>query len=370
VIIPIAFAILAALFLGLSIVALLKSKRLEKRVADSDAEVERLRQYYESETLRIHNETQAALSEAQKLVDQQFAEMKQESERVREHYEAEEARKMQTAAESLIAKTLKEVEPLRKYELLQEPEVEAQRTLTNALAEATGLQQEAQRLMEMTRIAAANLRSEAAQKAKEINQQAEALLNQATRDAGRVVADADKRAEQIGGEAYVALRDKQLLEQAVKALRNVVEGYGDRYIIPTRSILDELAADFGNTAAGDALRAAREQSRRMAEQGQAAECDYVEANRRETAIRFVIDAFNGRVDAILSRTKHDNYGTLGQEIRGRLQLGEPERQSLQGCTHPSRLPRSQVGRVEMGGGGAGIEIKGARGATAAQGANT
>jgi hypothetical protein len=41
---------------------------------------------------------------------------------------------------------------------------------------------------------------------------------------------------------------------------------------------------------------------------------YVESARKETAVRFVIDAFNGRVDGILSRTKHDNFGTLHQEI--------------------------------------------------------
>jgi hypothetical protein len=111
-----------------------------------------------------------------------------------------------------------------------------------------------------------------------------------------------------------------MLEQAVKAIHNVIEGYGDRYIIPTHSLLDELAADFGHTSAGEALRASREQSRRMVEQGQAATCDYAEANRRETAIRFVIDAFNGRVDAILSRVKHDNYGTLEQEIRDAFSL--------------------------------------------------
>jgi glucan-binding YG repeat protein len=34
----------------------------------------------------------------------------------------------------------------------------------------------------------------------------------------------------------------------------------------------------------------------------------------------VIDAFNGRVDAILSRAKHDNYGTLEQEIRDAFSL--------------------------------------------------
>src|SRR6266567_7271534 len=58
----------------------------------------------------------------------------------------------------------------------------------------------------------------------------------------------------------------------------------------------------------------------MVEQGEAAACDYVEANRREIAIRFVIDAFNGRVDAILSRSKYDNYGTLEQEIRDAFSL--------------------------------------------------
>ena len=47
----------------------------------------------------------------------------------------------------------------------------------------------------------------------------------------------------------------------------------------------------------------------------AAACRYEEEDRRDRANRFVVDAFNGRVDAILSRVKHDNYGTLRQELR-------------------------------------------------------
>ncbi len=58
----------------------------------------------------------------------------------------------------------------------------------------------------------------------------------------------------------------------------------------------------------------------MVEQGEAATCEYAEANRRETAIHFVIDAFNGRVDAILSRIRRDNYGVLEQEIRDAFSL--------------------------------------------------
>ena len=46
----------------------------------------------------------------------------------------------------------------------------------------------------------------------------------------------------------------------------------------------------------------------------AATCDYAEASRRETAIRFILDAFNGKVDAILARVKADNAGTLAQQI--------------------------------------------------------
>ena len=141
-----------------------------------------------------------------------------------------------------------------------------------------------------------------------------------TREAAQSIADAERRAQEIGGDAYVALRDKQTLDQAVVAIQNVINGYGDRYVVPTHSLLDDLAADLGHTAAGEALRAARDQSRTMVIDGLAATCDYVEKSRRDTAIRFVIDAFNGRVDAILSRSKHDNFGTLSQEIRDSFSL--------------------------------------------------
>jgi Domain of unknown function (DUF4041)/Meiotically up-regulated gene 113 len=311
----IVFLITTLVCIGLFVAATITNKRLEKRVAERDAEAERLRQYYESESLRIQAEAQTALANAQALVDQQLAEMKEEGERIRQHYEAE-ARKTQTAADALVVKTLKDLEPLRKYESLREPEAEAQRML----AEANGLRQEAQTLLEKARTAAADERAQALQRAKELRQQADALLNRATLDAGRLVSDAEKRAEQIGGDAYVALRDKQTLEQAVQALWNVAEGYGDRYVIPTRSLLDDLAVDFGHTEAGEALRAAREQSRRMVEEKQAAACNYTEADRRERANRFVVDAFNGRVDAILTRTKYDNYGTLEKEIRDAFSL--------------------------------------------------
>jgi hypothetical protein len=58
----------------------------------------------------------------------------------------------------------------------------------------------------------------------------------------------------------------------------------------------------------------------MIKAGVAASCEYVEAHRRSTAIDFVLDAFNGKVDTVLSDVKHDNYGTLQQKIRDAFSL--------------------------------------------------
>ncbi len=317
------FAILFVLALGFAIFLLIRNKRLEDDLFRTQNEVQAsvadAQKSADQRIAEMQHGSEASVAEAQKLIDQQLAEIQQESERIRQHYEAE-SRKIQVAAEALVARTVKDFEPLRKYENLREAEAEAQRQLAEALKEATGLRYEAHSLLEQARHAAASERSLAIQRAKEIRVQADALLNQATRDAGRLIAEAEKRAEQIGADAYTALRDKQLLEQAAAAMRNVIEGYGDRYVIPTHSLLDELAVEFGYDAAGQALRSAREQSKRMVGQGESATCDYVEPNRREVAIRFVIDAFNGRVDAILSRSRHDNYGTLEQEIRDAFSL--------------------------------------------------
>jgi hypothetical protein len=314
---------LLAVAVGVVIFLFNKKKKLEDTLFrtqnDAQAAIVEAQQSADQKITAMQQQAQASVTEAQRLIDQQLAEMQQESERIRQHYEGE-CRKIQEAADTLVAKTIKDLEPLRKYEKLRDAESEAQRQLADALKEATNLRAQAQILLEQAKNFSANERSLAIQKAKEIREQADSLLNQATRDAGRILAEAEKRAEQIGGDAYVALRDKQTLEKAVQALWNVTEGYGDRYVVPTHSLLDDLAVNFGYTEAGQALRSAREQSRRMVEQKQASSCNYEEVDRRERANRFVVDAFNGRVDAILTRTRHDNYGTLEQEIRDAFSL--------------------------------------------------
>lgn len=135
------------------------------------------------------------------------------------------------------------------------------------------------------------------------------------REAARIVSDAHAEAKRIAADAFRAREEIEPLRLEAKALENVIKGYGDQYIVPTHSVLDDLAESFGFAEAGQKLKEARESTRQLTRGGTAATCDYAEANRRETAIAFVMDAFNGKVDSILSLVKEDNVGTLGQKIK-------------------------------------------------------
>lgn len=142
----------------------------------------------------------------------------------------------------------------------------------------------------------------------------DAALAEAGLQAERIIADAKARAEQIAGDAYKALANVDAMQKVADALRNRIEGYKDRYVVPTYTLLDELAEGYSFAEAGLDLKRARTSSKLMVEQGRAAKCDYVEPYRAGVAIAFVLDAFDGKVDSILSRLKADNYGTLRQQV--------------------------------------------------------
>ena len=240
--------------------------------------------------------------------------LEQEADRIKKHYEEESRRGLEASHEAL-QRAVAEAKSLSRYASLRDSECEVAHKLELAISEAQALKLEASQYLEQAKRQAIEERVSAQDRAKTIHIQAEALLNQANKDASKMYEEAERKAQEIAGEAYEAMRNKDLLDQSIKAIHNMVDGYGDRYVVPTRSILDELASDFGHLAAGESLRIAREQSRQMVELGVAGTCDYVEADRKEKAVRFVLDAFNGKVDSILSDIKHDNHGTLMQQIR-------------------------------------------------------
>ncbi|MEN5118756.1 DUF4041 domain-containing protein [Luteimonas sp. TWI662] len=208
---------------------------------------------------------------------------------------------------------------------VRDASVEASRLRSEASAALAAAEQEAGNIRDKALADAQSVRDEASRESEELRrvarqgnaearQKAEALIKDANDRAARLIIDAEVRADEIAGDAYRALKDVQKIEQAAIAMRNVIEGYGDRYLRPTYSLLDELADDLSFDEAGRELKKARANTRSMIESDRAAVCEYVERNRRETAVRFVLDAFNGKVDTILSRVKSDNAGTLEQQI--------------------------------------------------------
>lgn len=103
-------------------------------------------------------------------------------------------------------------------------------------------------------------------------------------------------------------------------MKNIIEGYGNEYLVPNRSGLDELAQEYSSREAGRELAKVRSLIKSMVEGRQGAECDYVDPCRREAAIGFVLDAFNGRVDTVMAKVKHDNYGRLLQQLQDAFHL--------------------------------------------------
>ncbi len=197
-----------------------------------------------------------------------------------------------------------QVASLSKYKGVADAAAEANRILLAARTESDALLAEAKEAKASAKAAA-----------KSAEDEAQARINRADEEARRIVAQAEVKAREIAGSAYEIKQKAAEYEQTAKAMKNIIEGYGDEWLVPTYSLLDELAEEFSHTDAGQKLKEARAHSAAMVKARTAADCDYVEDYRRNTAIDFVVDAFNGKVDSILSKSKKENYGKMEQQIR-------------------------------------------------------
>jgi hypothetical protein len=167
------------------------------------------------------------------------------------------------------------------------------------------------------------------EKGKRLKELAEVKLEEAHQISDKIIADAKIKAEEIAGSAYHAKNNAEQFTETAKAMENIIKGYGDEYLIPGESLIDELAEDYDHTEAGKDLANIRSLIKSMIKNGMVADCDYSETKRRIAAIDFVIDAFNGKVDTVMSRVRHDNYGKLLQKLKDAFRIvnhnGQPFR---------------------------------------------
>jgi len=165
------------------------------------------------------------------------------------------------------------------------------------------------------RTEARRIHDNARQETLKATHEAQSIIQTASLNAAEIISKAEKQAVSIAGSAFDALRNADENRRTAQAMKNIIDGYGDRYLTPPASLLDELADDFSHKDAGQSLKAARSNTRNLIKNGAAARCEYVDSRRREGAESFVLDAFNGKVDSILSRVREDNAGKLEQEIQ-------------------------------------------------------
>ncbi|EFT3090570.1 DUF4041 domain-containing protein [Escherichia coli] len=211
-------------------------------------------------------------------------------------------------ADSIARQKVEEAQ-IKAAKTVNEASYQAQITISNANSEAIAITKDAR-----------DARLKAKERLDNANSKANELISNANDNAVKIISDAEERAKEIAGSAYEAKEFAEKYEAVAKSMKNKIEGYGDEWIIPNRSVLDELAENYEFTDAGKELQKARELTKSLIKTNKAASCDYVEQNRRNTAINFVLDAFNGRVDSILSKVKHNNFGKLSQEIKDAFQL--------------------------------------------------
>ncbi|MDM1555138.1 MULTISPECIES: DUF4041 domain-containing protein [Chryseobacterium] len=219
-----------------------------------------------------------------------------------------------------IAELLQHNNALRKYQDIIDVKTECEYLLQKAQRDSLKVKARAELELSDAKDEAREMRKNVKELTEKRSREIELLYENAVNEARRIVDNAEVRAESIGGDAYRSLREADQIAERVKAMKNVIKGYGNEYLIPTYTLLDELAEDFGHKEAGENLKKLRQNNKLMIVSRQAGICDYMDESRRNTAIDFVIDAYNGKIDSILSSVKKDNFGTLKQKMDDAFQL--------------------------------------------------
>ena len=183
----------------------------------------------------------------------------------------------------------------RAYELRSEAEVSAQKLQEDAADEYADMMRRAKEDAAATR-----------KRAQATAEKADQLLAVTIERARRMIEDARREARRIGKDGYTAIERLEETQAQLQAVEHAIQGYGDQYLVPSYTVLDELAITYSFTEAGQKLRSAREYTRSLVNGNQAAVSSAPQADVAAAAVRFIVDAFNGKVESLLTDVKHDN----------------------------------------------------------------
>jgi hypothetical protein len=237
-----------------------------------------------------------------------------------------EAQRLQKEWEAFGLSTKEENDALAKYRPIVDVDAHISQIKSEAEARLAAISAEVSHKEEVLKEAENKAIAEAQEKIKQIELAAQAKIQQTELEAQ---ARTNAAREELAGEerevknrirttsAILAEKEEQLKQtkDLLTATRNIVEGYGNEYLVPKDSIFDQIAEAYGYEKAGKELKEAREVVRRMIRKGLAASSGLTDKAQNEAAKDFLVDAFNGRVDAVFEKIKKEGYGVLRQQIK-------------------------------------------------------
>jgi len=180
--------------------------------------------------------------------------------------------------------------------------------------------QEANNAINQAKSDADTLIAESRKQMGEKNEVARLVLRQTRERADAIINEATLQAEQIAGDAWAAKGRLAFYQRTATAMKNKVMGYGDEYLVPNETLLDELSEQYDNEHASKRLKRVREQIDSMIRNGQAADSDYEDGPRKQRSIALVLDAFNGKAETILAKVDADNYGKMSAMLENAYEL--------------------------------------------------
>lgn len=159
-----------------------------------------------------------------------------------------------------------------------------------------------------------NAQQEATALIEETRTRAKRILTRSYELSELITREAYENARSISSEVFEKINMIDELEKTIQAYKNELKNYEYEVSFKEGMILDQWAEIYGFKEAGQKLKEARQKTKSLIESEKAAMSEYVEYERRKTAINFLVELFNTKVDIILSKIKHDNYDKLKQQI--------------------------------------------------------
>ena len=298
--------VLIIVLIGLVIFAFTKISKLKKNLVQKDVQITGLNQEIgrlNSENLTLHSDRRSLSDKNQRL-----------------RSEVSNLQMDKRSLDSQMAALKDKNTELQKYQNIIDVKVECEYLLQKAQRQSLKLTEKAELELAGAKEQSKESRRISREYTEKKQREIELLYENAVKEAKRIIQKAETNAENIAGDAYRSIREAGEMAERIKAMQNVIKGYGNEYLVPSYTLLDKLAEDFSHKDAGENLKKLRQNNKMMIISRQAGICEYMDDERRITAVDFVIDAYNGKIDSILSTVKKDNFGILKQKMEDAFQL--------------------------------------------------